>query len=289
MIIYEFAFEMDIYLNSGSIKHSIDNPISSFTLSLENPLNENPEHEGNVAVNEESSLLSPGAKVSFKFSMGDSDDYDLGVFYIDRSNFKLLSETASVDGRNLIGKALKDQTLNEAYQTGYSLVSTIIENFMLHANLDSNQYLIELSSQSNWFDFKPNMDINGALEEIFKATLNWKIAELVDGTIVIGSPTYGGFVQNSSYVFYRNKDIFSRGIVRDDMGAYRRVCVHTSDFSISAYEDVQAYSGWNLQSNKTLYVQVADGTRLAEATAYAEEIANRLENVGKIESFTWAY
>lgn len=94
MIIYEFAYEMDRYLNSGSIKHSIDNPISSFTLSLENPKNENPEHPGNVAVNEENSLLSPGAKVAFKFSMGDSEEYDLGVFYVDRSNFTLLSETA---------------------------------------------------------------------------------------------------------------------------------------------------------------------------------------------------
>ena len=45
LIIYEFAFEMDAYLNSGSIKHSIDNPISSFSLSLENPDLKDPENQ----------------------------------------------------------------------------------------------------------------------------------------------------------------------------------------------------------------------------------------------------
>lgn len=287
MIIYEFAWEMDRYLNSGSIKHSIDNPISSFTLSLENPDLNDPEHPGNVAINEENSLLSPGAKVTFKFGAGDDlNDYEMGVFYVDRSNFTLLNETASVDGRNLIGKALKDQTLDESYQTGFNYNNLIIENFFKHANLDSNQYLIENTSARNWFDFKPNMDILSALNEIFKAMLNWKVRELTDGTIVVGSPNFSWFPSNGVYNFYRNKDIFSRGIVRDDMGAYRRVCIHDSDFNIVVYKDVKGYSGWNLQAKKTLYVQVANGTRLSEANLYAEEVANRVDSVGKIESFT---
>jgi hypothetical protein len=287
LIIYEFAWEMDRYLNSGSIKHSIDNPISSFTLSLENPDLNDPEHPGNIAINEENSLLSPGAKVTFKFGAGDDlNDYEMGVFYVDRSNFTLLNETASVDGRNLIGKALKDQTLDESYQTGFNYNNLIIENFFKHANLDSNQYLIENTSARNWFDFKPNMDILSALNEIFKAMLNWKVRELTDGTIVVGSPNFSWFTSNGVYNFYRNKDIFSRGIVRDDMGAYRRVCIHDSDFNIVVYKDVKGYSGWNLQAKKTLYVQVANGTRLSEANLYAEEVANRVDSVGKIESFT---
>jgi hypothetical protein len=287
MVIYEFAWEMDRYLNSGSIKHSIDNPISSFTLSLENPDLNDPEHPGNIAINEENSLLSPGAKVTFKFGAGDDlNDYEMGVFYVDRSNFTLLNETASVDGRNLIGKALKDQTLDESYQTGFNYNNLIIEKFFKHANLDSNQYLIENTSARNWFDFKPNMDILSALNEIFKAMLNWKVRELTDGTIVVGSPNFSWFTSNGVYNFYRNKDIFSRGIVRDDMGAYRRVCIHDSDFNIVVYKDVKGYSGWNLQAKKTLYVQVANGTRLSEANLYAEEVANRVDSVGKIESFT---
>jgi hypothetical protein len=62
--------------------------------------------------------------------------------------------------------------------------------------------------------------------------------------------------------------------------------VHDSEWTIEVYSDVQSYSGWNLQSNKTLFVQVADGTSLANATAIAENLASRLESVGKVETFT---
>lgn len=42
LLIHEYMFEMDRYLNSGSINCSMDTPIASFTLDLENPINENP-------------------------------------------------------------------------------------------------------------------------------------------------------------------------------------------------------------------------------------------------------
>lgn len=285
LIIYEFMFELDIYLNNGSITHSIDNPISSFTLTLENADSENPEHPGNVAMNEETSLLSPGAKVSFKFSMGDSQDFDLGTFYVDRSNFILLAETATVDGRNLIGKALKDQTLNEMATTDYEYVDDIIKKLLQHANIDPNQYEVQDTNTKNWFEFKPNIDVMAAFEEIFKAMINWRIKEEEDGIIVIGAPSFNKFRGSGMYYFYRNQDIFSREIAQDDMGAYRRVCVHDKDFNVKVYKNVETYTGWNLQSNKTLFVQVVDGTRQSEAEQYANEVASRLEQVGKVETF----
>lgn len=286
MIIYEYQQDMSTYLNSGSVKHSIDNPISSFTLSLENPDLNDPEHPGNVAINEENSLLSPGAKVVFKFNMGDKEDeYELGTFYVDRSNFTLLSETASVDGRNLIGKTLRDQTLDELYWTDLENLGVIIEEFLQHGKLESDQYLIQGTDKDGWFDFKPNMNILQAIEEIFKTGLGWKIEERPDETIVVGSPDYAGFENRSTYNFYRNKDIFSREIVRDDMESYRRVCVHDSEFRFTEFADVKSYEGWNLQANKTLYVQVPDGTGAVAAESYAEQLTDYLENVGKIESF----
>jgi len=286
LIIYEFAWEMDKYLSGGNIKHNIDNPISSFTLSLENPDINDPEHPGNVAAGEDSCLLSPGAKVVFLFSAGDGDhEFEMGTFYIDRSKFAVGSETASADGRNLIGKMLRDQTLDELYWTDLENIGTIIEEFLQHGKLESDQYLIQGTDKDGWFDFKPNMNILQAIEEIFKGALNWKIEERSDGTVVIGSPDYPGFENRSTYNFYRDKDIFSRQIVRDDMESYRRVCVHNSDFSVMEFADVESYEGWNLQANKTLYVQVPDGIDTATAGDYAEQLAVWLENVGKIESF----
>lgn len=286
LLIYEFAIEMDRYLESGSITHSIDTPITTFSLNLENPLNENPEYEGNVAISEESSLMSPGSKVQFELIMGDSEPYQMGTFYVDRSNFSLLNETISVDGRNIIGKALNDQSFDEYNNFPYKLIYELFKDILFRANINTDEMLVENTNVYAGYQFDVNMSYLEGIMEILKALDSWKIKELVDGTIVIGSENYAGFTQNSSYIFYRDKDIFTRSIVRDDQEAYRRVCVHNQDFSIKIYKDVVTYSGWNLKANKTLYVNVPEGTSLGDSQNYAEQIANNLQYVGKIESFS---
>ena len=286
MIIYEFEQDMSQYLNSGSIKFGIDTPIASMTLTLENPVDVETEIDGPVAINEKTSLLSPGAKVSYRFSAGDDlEEVELGHYYIDRSQYSILSETVSVDGRNLIGKALKDQTLNENTYTGYKDITTIINEMMANANLGIDQYEVEINSEQRRYNFEPNKEVLGALEEILKSLVDWKMEETHEGEIIVGSPSYGLFPQRGIYNFYRNKDIFSRQIDRDDQGSYRKVCVHDNEWNIEVYKSVSVFSGWNLQSNKTLFISVADGTSLSNADAIATEIASRLENVGKIESF----
>jgi len=286
LLIYEYFIEMNRYLENGSIKHSMDTPVTSFILNLENPLNENPEYEGNVAISEESSLLSPGSKVSFEFSMGDSELYPMGNFYVDRSNFALLSESITVDGRNIIGKALNDQTFDENNIYPYNAIHEILKEILVQSNIIPDEMLVENTSVKSGYKFDPNMTYLEGIFDILKALDKWQIKWLVDGTVVIGSTEYAGFIRNSSYVFQRDKDIFSRNIVRDDQKSYRRVCVHTGDFSIKVYKDVEAYSGWNLQANKTLYVNVPDGTTLIDAQGYAMQIANSLQNIGKVEEFT---
>ena len=146
--------------------------------------------------------------------------------------------------------------------------------------------LVQNTSLSAGYMFDPNMSFLDGVMEVLKAFDNWQIKELVDGTVVIGASTFAGFASNSSYVFQRDKDIFSRNIVRDDQEAYRRVCVHNRDFSIKVYRNVQTYTGWNLQANKTLYINVPEGTSLTDAESYANQIADSLQYVGKIESFT---
>lgn len=286
MLIYEFAFEMDRYLESGSISHSMDTPITTFSLNLENPLNENPEYDGNVAISEESSLLSPGSKVQFELIMGDSEPYQLGTFYVDRSNFSLLNETMGVAGRNIIGKALNDQSFDEDNLYPYKSIHELMKDILFRANISLDEMLVENTSVYAGYQFDVNMTCLGGILEVLKALDSWKIKELVDGTVVIGSDNYAGFTRNSSYIFKRDKDIFSRSIVRDDQEAYRRVCVHNQDLSIKVYQDVETYSGWNLQANKTLYINVPEGTSLEDVQSYAAQIANNLQYVGKIESFT---
>lgn len=286
LLIYEYYFDMNRYLNSGSIKYSMDTPIASFSLSMENPINENPEYEGNVAISEESSLISPGSKAYFELIMGDSEPYPLGTFYVDRSNFTLLSETVDVDGRNLIGKALHDQSFDEDNVYPYNILHETLKEILYKANIDSDDVLVENTSTYAGYQFDFKMTYLDGIMEILKAFDNWQVKEETNGTIVIGSSSYSGFTRNSRYTFYRDRDIFSRSIVRDDQEVYRRVCVHNQDFTIKVYRDVETYSGWNLQANKTLYVSMPEGTSLKDAEIYACQIASSLQYVGKIESFT---
>lgn len=286
LIIYEFQHDISEYLNSGTVQHSIDNPISSFTLTLENPDIQDPERPGNIAISEDKGLLNPGAKIQFFFGAGDIDpEFEMGTLYIDRSDFSLASETASVDGRNTIGKVLGDQTVDEDNEYWYAQISENIKKLFGAAKITQDYFLVENTSEQAWFSFTPNTDFLKALEGMMETLPTWRIKELSDGTIVVGSPTYSGFDTPGIYTFYRGQDVFSRQITRDDSQSYRRVCVHTENFEDYVYRDVEAYSGWNLQSNKTLYVQVSSGLRRAMLATYADELAVRLKDAGKVESF----
>lgn len=287
LIVYEMQIDISQYLNSGSIKYSASSPISSFSLNLENPKNINPEYKGeNVLISEDFSHLHPGSKLVFKLQMGDSEEYEMGSFYVDRSSFSVLSENVGVDGRNLIGKALKDQSFNNDNAFSFNTLTEIIKNILLDANINPYKILVENTSIKSGFSFQPNMELLAGLDEVFKATLNWKIEELTDGTIVVGNPNYAGFTKRDRFEFYRDKDIFSREITRDDIDSYRNVCVHDKDFNIKVFKNVIAYVGWSLKSKKTLYVEVPEGTSIIDTTDYANELANRLANIGKVETFT---
>lgn len=287
LIIYEMQIDISQYLNSGSIKYSASSPIASFSLNLENPKNTSPEYKGeNVLISEDLSHLHPGSKLVLKLQMGDSEEYEMGSFYVDRSSYSILSENVGVDGRNLIGKALKDQSFDNDNTLSLDTLTEIIKSILLDANINPYKILVENTSIKSGFSFQPNMELLAGLDEVFKATLNWKIEELTDGTIVVGNPNYAGFTKRDRFEFYRDKDIFSREISRDDMDSYRNVCVHDKDFNIKVFKDVAGYLGWNLKTKKTLYVEVAEGTSLIDAGSYADELADRVSNVGKVETFT---
>lgn len=287
MIIYEFQYNIDRYLNKGSVKYTINNPISQFDLTLENPINELLDTQEKAILGENSSLLTPSAKVIIKYKFGnDIEEYPLGTFYIDKSSYDILSETARVDGRNIIGKALKDQTLNEKYNLTYKKITDIYKELLDYANIERDQYEVEESNEYRYFTFEPTMDILRAIEEINKAMVNWRIEENVNSEIIIGTSGFNRFDSKNRYKFERNKDVFSRQISLDDQETYRKVCVHDKDFNIKIYRDVETFTGWNLRSNKTLFVEVPEGTTVANANAIADSVAERVGKIGKIETFT---
>ena len=287
LIIYEFQQDISPYLNSGTISHSVDDPISRFNLTLDNPDIKDPEKPGNIAVSEEASLLSPGSRIIFNFEIGGGNDqFEMGQFFVDRNSFTVAGETASTEGRNTMGKILGDQTVDEFCEYWYAPISTNIKKLLDNANVGNSNYIIENTDQEGWFSFSPNTNFKKGLETMLEVLPQWQTRELSDGTIVVGNINFVGFDVPGVYTFYRGKDIFSRQITRDDVEAYTRVCVHTEEYANVIFKSVDAYSGWNLKAHKTLYVQVVNGLTVVDLQAYADELAERLSNGGKIESFT---
>lgn len=284
LIIYELQHDISKAIASGSIKHNIDTPVGSFRLTIKNYKENIPDTP--ELLGEKNSLIKPGAKIIFEFGMGDDlGDYPMGTFFVDRSNFSIHNTTNPVDGRNLIGKALKDQSLNENYTFPYDILSNIITTILDNANLEVDQYEVKYDTSYRGYTFDPSKTPYSALEDIFKSLVDWKMEETVDGEIIIGPSDYGLFPTRGTYTFYRNKDIFSRDIAMDDQDSYRKVCVHDPDWNIKVYRDINSFEGWSLNSNKTLFVEVASGISLENAEAIADSLAVRMENIGKVESF----
>jgi hypothetical protein len=92
-------------LVDGSTTFSTGSEVSSMSCSLLNIRGE--------LLNRYRALVTPGTKMEIYFSLGNSGEIPIGIFYIDRANVSYPEEKVSVSARNAIGKLLKEQTFNE--------------------------------------------------------------------------------------------------------------------------------------------------------------------------------
>ena len=72
----------------------------------------------------------------------------MGTFHVDSTDYKVKSETVAIDGRNLIGKILKDQTLNE-------MANTRIQNHITKLNQQLVRIFADLLQSNIWLRITP--------------------------------------------------------------------------------------------------------------------------------------
>ena len=229
----------------------------------------------------------PQSYIELNFTAGDSAAYPMGRFFIDRTQFAVGRETVSIQGRNSIGKYLKDQSFDERNYYPEAALKTQFERALLAAGITN--YHVAVNNTPVGMEFPPNMDMLTGIQELLKLTPGWIIREDVGGKVVVGPRNDANFTQPSKYTFYRNRDIFSRESIRDDNDAYGRVCCHTADYSVRVYRPVPSALGWLPPAQKTFYVPVPDGTRSAEAASLAVELAEQMANSGEVETFVGPY
>lgn len=284
--IWDALNDLTNYLQSGSVQLDLDNIVAAASFTFKNP-------SGRIS-GEDTSRLAPGKKVELLFTAGDSEDYPMGVFYVDRVSMDVNGETASVDCRNISGKLLKDQMMDGQNYYPKDVYAYIVEDLLTATGITDYDVQPPDDPLTAWqagLSFPPDMDMLTALNEMIKISLNWVVRETLDGQIIAGSTvTYDPIKNlNSRYTFNRGTDVISRGIIRDDDEVYAKICYQckkTEGGNTRYYANVAHDYEWAFAPHKTLYVDMPDDTSLAELTELANELATRMSGSGIMEQFT---
>ncbi|HCP14815.1 MAG TPA: hypothetical protein DIT32_03430 [Peptococcaceae bacterium] len=285
--IWDALSDISKYLQSGSIRLDLANIVASATLTFKNP--------SQVLSGEANSRITPGNKIELYFTAGDSDEYPMGVFYVDRAEMSATGGEVSIDMRNVSGKILKDQTFNADRSFAKDVYTYVIEDILDIAGVTS--YSVQqpddpLTAFQIGMLYPADMDFLTGLNEIIKAALNWTMRETLDGQMLVGSELTFEPISSmySTYQFNRGTDLFGRGIARDDNEVYAKVCYKSFDTTAQAnayaYADVTHSLEWGLAPHKTLYIAMPDDTDVTELQALATDMAIRLAYAGVTEQFT---
>ena len=273
LAVWAMRQDLSKYLESGTIELNENDPVVKLQLTLGNP--------GQIVSSENDTILTPGTSLTLFFRAGDSARYIMGRYFTDKNDMGATDPTTSINARNAIGKMLKDQTFDEDTNfpkaVFHEFITAILDSFGV------DNYWVSTGTYEVGMEFPPDMDGLTGIEEALKTVRNWQIKEDMTGQIGAGFKSDSRFTQPGTYTFSRGTDVFSRGISRDDSNAYSRVCVHTDNFAIKVYEDVNFK--FSMARKKTLYVKVPDGTLLADVQDYADELAGLVGEVGVIETF----
>lgn len=274
-VMYMLPTDISHTLLNGNISYSKGSTISQLSVSLQNASGE--------LVSRYRSIIAPNTIMELYFSLGSSEELPLGRFYIDRVSIGYPEQSISVSARNAIGKLLKEQTFDE--NTSFT-AATLQENLTAILTLAEVESFFVADPQKAWkLTFEPQGAILDGIQNVIQLLPQWQISENTDGTIGIGQITDGRFELPSTYIFERDKTCWSYDVEYDDEQTASKICLVCKEPANTIYRQLPPHKWWVSPSNKTLYINVPDGTSLADMNAYADELTQAVAISGRIESF----
>lgn len=107
--------------------------------------------------------------------------------------------------------------------------------------------------------------------------------------ILIGDTNFmaNNNIYKGAYIFYRDRDIFSREVIKSVDDVYGRVCVHTPDFQLELYSLVD--NNLAINTLKTFFYEVPENTTQNQAQNILNKLKEMLKTAGKIETFVTAF
>lgn len=274
-VMYMLPVDISHTLLNGSISHSKESAISQLSISLQNA--------GGDLVGRYRSIIAPNTIMELYFSLGSSEELSLGRFYIDRVSISYPEQSISVSARNAVGKLLKEQTFDE--NTSFT-AANLKENLTAILMLAQVENFFVADPQKTWrLTFESQGAILDGIQNVIQLLPQWQLAENTDGTIGIGPITDGRFEQPSTYIFERDKTCWSYNVEYDDEQTASKICLVCKEPGNTIYRQLPPHKWWVSPINKTMYINVPDGTSLEDMNSYADELAQTVAISGRLESF----
>lgn len=316
LLIFELAIDVSDHVVNGSITESKGNPIRQIQLQLENPESVEKAHGKNLLVSENGAFAIPGSMIQVYFDVSDETE-NFGKFYLDRTSWDVLQSSASLDGRSITGRKLKDKTVNDNQISEIQALQNLLRQLIVDiAGIYAGDVEIQATERALRFECDPSTDILSAVLQALEREPEWSIKETLSGRVLVGENKSNGMFGVS------HRYMFQRKISLDDADVYSKVCVwcnytevkktwentrkeqqvtgpdgqtttqwvdewtekETSESKVRrVYKDVKANKYFGLENGKTLFVQMADESWEEELSQIADNLIARIENVGKVE------
>lgn len=274
-VMYMLPADISNSFVDGSIKYGVGSEVSQMSCTLLNIKG--------AMLNRYRALVTPGTKMELYFSLGNSGEIPLGIFYIDRASVSYPEEKVSVSARNAIGKLLKEQTFDEDNTFEETTLQLNFHEILRLAEVED--FFVGENAKTWKLRFEPDVTILDGIKQVISLLDGWKVDETAAGVIGVAKITDARFEQPDVFSFERDKGCWSYSVEYDDSEAVSRVCVTCAEPKNTVYADVPRSKWWIQPSHRTAYVTAADGATLAEITAMAEELAEAVAISGRQESF----
>ncbi len=279
LLLYAYMMDVTNWLKSGEQQLQADNQIKTGRVTLLNV--DKSQFEDNVFT-----LFAPGNRIIMNFMSGDSDQFEMGQYFIEDSPYAEATADFTFSGRNRFGFSLSNQSYDE--RTTYTgTLTDIFTQMLLDAGVESRYILVETTASTGSFTFnESDKYINGIPDAL--AIADWYADDKPDGTIVVGSSEFvrTNVASTGIYSFSRGSEIFTRSLNRKIDGLYSRVCVRRNGTNPrKVYADVPHYDGWYISGHRTFYQNVPDATSDTDMDRISTQLVDGMQYSGVVEQF----
>lgn len=278
--IYRYKYFQDLtnILDSFDTSEQSENPIKDAGFTIKNISEEE--------LNKTSSIFASGSKIISKIGMGDSSKTHLATVFVDEVSWDKTGETMTLSGRNAIGYYLSEQSFDEVF-TFSGTRASVVNDMLLRAGVDMTKVFIEKDVTVSNPKFEPTDKILDGLNEILNVW-GWRITELPDNRIIIGSSTFHDTFYKVGLLQFLKDEAFTRGITQRSDGAYSRIALQsnisatdtTPQFTRTVYKYLPYFEGWNIGNHRTLYLPVLADMSETDMNTMITEYAKAYPYIG---------